>query len=106
MSAHPEFSLSVDTVECRHRYRRCLLERQVGRLEHDPVLARTEVLRERPVTRTEYLITWLELRGFRADRLDSARNVSVGYWSASACAAPSLRAPRTEYPSPGASPRD
>src|SRR5439155_5015383 len=73
----PLVAKTLQRSECRHRYRRRLLERDVGRFQHDAISSRRHVLRECARSPAEDLVAWLELRHALADRLDGPSEIDA-----------------------------
>src|SRR5712692_11346461 len=76
---------SLQCGDCRYRYRRRLLKRQVGRFQrHCSILENTHVLSESAGSAAEYLVAWFELCYLAAHRFNSPRVVnaeSCDLWS-------------------------
>src|SRR3989440_11538966 len=69
--------------DCRHRYGRCFLEREIGRFQHQCIFTSAYILGKTATTTRgyvpEYLITWLKLLYVFAHRFNPTRYVSAEY---------------------------
>ena len=74
----PLVAKSLQGGEPRHRYRRRLLEREVGRLRRELVLGSAHVLGEGAAALAEYFIARSKLRHVHADRLNVSCHVDAG----------------------------
>src|SRR5436305_6254857 len=70
---------SLQGSDCRHRYGRCFLEREIGRFQHKCIFTSTDILGKTAPNVPEYLIIWLKLRDVSANCFDPPRNVRSEY---------------------------